>query len=416
MSRIFISYKRVDKERVFDLKKLIETHTGEKCWIDIDGIESDAQFKNVIINAIRDCEIFLFMYSGAHSKIVDFEKDWTIRELNFASSKNKRIVFVNIDKSPLTDEFIFDYGTKQQIDGTSTAAIDKLITDLIKWLSLALQKDNSAKNFTTPTSRPLTMQSIHNTIEGQTICAEVPKTKSDISKNILLKSRKKNILINISIILTIIITIIVVSIFCLKTHPTQITNNLSDAGKTVNMGNERLSAVDLGLPSGKLWGNMNIGASSQSDYGNRFAWGESKNKSDYTKRNYQVPNYKNLSDTQYDIAHSSLGPGWSMPTENDFQELINNCTWIWTSVNNRMGYKIIGTNGNHIFLPAAGWAHDGSTEYQNLYGYYWTSDKANDTFAKGLLFSNTEIKTGNGYLYYGRCVRPIYYARSIVAQ
>lgn len=117
--RIFISYKRVDKKKVFNLKGEIESCTGEKCWIDIDGIESDAQFKNVIINAIKDCEVMLFMYSKAHSLITDFEKDWTIRELNFAANKNKRIVFVNLDGTPLTDEFSFDYGLKQQVDGQS---------------------------------------------------------------------------------------------------------------------------------------------------------------------------------------------------------------------------------------------------------------------------------------------------------
>ena len=49
MSRIFISYKRADKDKVFELKEKIEAATGEKCWIDLDGIESDAQFVNIIM-------------------------------------------------------------------------------------------------------------------------------------------------------------------------------------------------------------------------------------------------------------------------------------------------------------------------------------------------------------------------------
>lgn len=135
MARIFISYKRVDKERVFKIKDQIEAALGEKCWIDLDGIESDAQFKNVIIRAINECEIVLFMYSKVHSNIIDFEKDWTMRELNFARKKNKRIVFVNLDGSPLTDEFEFDYGTQQQVDALSSSAIDRLVKDLRKWKS-----------------------------------------------------------------------------------------------------------------------------------------------------------------------------------------------------------------------------------------------------------------------------------------
>ena len=136
MSRIFISYKRVDKDKVFKIKDQIESTLGEKCWIDLDGIESDAQFKNVIIKAIKNCEVFLFMYSQTHSTIKDFAKDWTMRELNFAEKKEKRIVFINIDGTPLTDEFEFDFGTKQQIDARSNDAVCRLLRDLRRWLDI----------------------------------------------------------------------------------------------------------------------------------------------------------------------------------------------------------------------------------------------------------------------------------------
>lgn len=141
MARIFISYKRKDKDKVFRIKEKIESVLGEKCWIDLDGIESDAQFKNVIINAINNCEVVLFMYSQCHAMIEDYERDWTVRELNFAQRKGKRIVFVNIDKSQLTDAFEFDYGTKQQVDGTSEESINKLIKDLSTWLNISLAKN-----------------------------------------------------------------------------------------------------------------------------------------------------------------------------------------------------------------------------------------------------------------------------------
>lgn len=150
MARIFISYKRVDKVNVFKIKDQIEATLGVKCWIDLDGIESDAQFKNVIINAINECEVVLFMYSKQHTKIKDFENDWTIREHNFAKKKNKRIVFVNLDGSTLTDIFEFDYGTKQQIDARSQTSMYKLITDLKLWLKLPSVNDfdNNVKRST----------------------------------------------------------------------------------------------------------------------------------------------------------------------------------------------------------------------------------------------------------------------------
>lgn len=134
--KIFISYKRDDKEKVIKIKDLIEKEIGLKCWIDVDGIESDAQFANVIIGAINKAQVLLFMYSRSHTKIEDYENDWTIREINFAQKKHKRIVFVNLDGSPLTDWFELFFGTKQQVYYSSDIAMRNLISDLKKWLKV----------------------------------------------------------------------------------------------------------------------------------------------------------------------------------------------------------------------------------------------------------------------------------------
>lgn len=133
-NKIFISYKRYDKDIIFKIKDYIESNVGVKCWIDLDGIESDAQFANVIIKAINEAKVFLFMYSSSHAKIEDYDKDWTVREISFAQKKNKRIVFVNIDKTPLTDWFELIFGTKQQVDASSDTAMQKLCKDLKKWV------------------------------------------------------------------------------------------------------------------------------------------------------------------------------------------------------------------------------------------------------------------------------------------
>jgi uncharacterized protein YegL len=134
--KIFISYKRVDKEKVIRIKRQIEEKLDLTCWFDVDGIESDAQFANVIINAINECEVFLFMYSHAHSEINDLDNDWTIREINFAQKKKKRIVFVNIDGAELTDWFEMMFGTKQQVEANSEQAMRKLLLDISNWLDL----------------------------------------------------------------------------------------------------------------------------------------------------------------------------------------------------------------------------------------------------------------------------------------
>lgn len=145
MARIFISYKRADKEKVFAIKDKIEAATGEKCWIDLDGIESDAQFERVIINAINQAEIFLFIYSQQHILINDVDNDWTIKEINFAQLKKKRIVFINIDKSPLTDWFMWKFGSKQQVDATSKDAFNHLLQDINKWLKVETVNINTSE-------------------------------------------------------------------------------------------------------------------------------------------------------------------------------------------------------------------------------------------------------------------------------
>lgn len=141
MSRIFISYKRADKEKVFKIKEKIESKLGEKCWIDLDGIESDAQFVSVIIKAIDKAEIVLFMYSYEHSFITNYEKDWTIRELSYADTEEKRIVFVNIDGSPLTKWFKFMYSQKQQVDATSNESLIQLNKNLKCWLNITTNSE-----------------------------------------------------------------------------------------------------------------------------------------------------------------------------------------------------------------------------------------------------------------------------------
>lgn len=146
MNRIFISYKRTDKKKVFRLKQRIEYTIKEKCWLDLDGIESDEQFISVIMTAINDAQIVLFMYSSAHKDIKDYECDWTIRELSYAQKRGKRIVFINLDGSVLTDWFEFNYGLKQQIDARKDEDIKRLLIDLKKWLKISEITENKLLN------------------------------------------------------------------------------------------------------------------------------------------------------------------------------------------------------------------------------------------------------------------------------
>lgn len=134
--KIFISYSRDDKNTVFDIKSEIEQHIGSQCWIDLNGIESDKEFSDIIISAINHCEIFIFMYSRKSSVSA-----WTKKELNFAEKKNKRIIFVNIDNSKLSDWYLFNYSGHDIISHSKKDEMDKLYRDLKTWCGVSEMAD-----------------------------------------------------------------------------------------------------------------------------------------------------------------------------------------------------------------------------------------------------------------------------------
>lgn len=110
--------------------------------------------------------------------------------------------------------------------------------------------------------------------------------------------------------------------------------------------------VDLGLPSGNLWADRNIGATSVTNFGGYYAFGELKTKSTYTEQNYKGPGTNvNIAGTEYDVATKKYGEGWQMPSEADFQELLDNCV-AETVMQGTAGLrKFPGPNGNSILFP-----------------------------------------------------------------
>jgi hypothetical protein len=134
MERIFISYKRADGEKVYKLIDKIEKTLGVKCWYDLDGIETAAQFMSKICTAIDNAEVVLFMHSSAHLGI-NYEKDWTVKELNYAHMTKKRVVLVKLDDAPLKNLFLMEYGTRNNIDSRRPDQWEKLMKDLSRWLN-----------------------------------------------------------------------------------------------------------------------------------------------------------------------------------------------------------------------------------------------------------------------------------------
>ena len=230
-------------------------------------------------------------------------------------------------------------------------------------------------------------------------------------------------------------------------------------------------AVDLGLPSGTKWANMNVGAEKAEGYGLFFAWGELvgytsvaegelKDGYYYTmtdgrlfdwasykwinkgQRRWQQINKYQVDDGQTngcwydsdgnfigdgkptldladDAARANWGGDWRMPTYDDLKELVDNTTSEWTTMNGVKGRKFTAKNkakdGNiySIFLPAAGDRSDGELVYQTSGGYYWSSSVASSKwtcFAYALYFDSGPVYITEG-IFDLRCrgfnVRPV---------
>ena len=137
--------------------------------------------------------------------------------------------------------------------------------------------------------------------------------------------------------------------------------------------------IDLGLPSGTIWAGWNVGATSPEEYGDYYAWGETTTKEDYSEATYKYWNKKyinigsNISGTKYDVARQKWGGSWRMPTKAEIDELTNKCKWTLCKYKGVSGYKVIGPNGNSIFLPAAGYRLGTSLRNDGIFGYYWSA-------------------------------------------
>ena len=174
--------------------------------------------------------------------------------------------------------------------------------------------------------------------------------------------------------------------------------------------------VDLGLPSGTKWATCNIGASTPVEAGDYFSWGEiesSKNRQGGSLKSNTRLYGKNVDENdvkgvaKFDVATSMWGDDWRMPTNTEFQELIDNCTWEWTTINESKGYKVTGKNGNSIFLPAAGSQYTIQPDTQEI-GYYWSTSPGWDNYdAYHLYFTRDNPITKSSKRYYGFSVRPV---------
>ena len=170
--------------------------------------------------------------------------------------------------------------------------------------------------------------------------------------------------------------------------------------------------VDLGLSV--KWAPFNIGATSPTECGDYFAWGEIETKTEYTEAN-SLTHGIYMDDIggnpQYDAARAIWGSTWRLPSREEIEEIVAECTWEWTSVDGMNGCKITGPNGNHIFVPAAGCYIGAELKMLGQNGMYHSYKMCGDyvNFSYGFHFGEGADNYQLDWLYraYGRSIRPV---------
>jgi hypothetical protein len=192
--------------------------------------------------------------------------------------------------------------------------------------------------------------------------------------------------------------------------------------------------VDLGLPSGLKWASCNVGATKPEDFGLYFAWGETQGYSGITDEkqfswtdyklcggsNSTLTKYNNKSSygtvdnlttlEQVDDAAYTSDKTCRMPTYDDFIELTANTTSTWETLNGVKGRRFTSkTNGNSIFVPAAGYCSGGSVDNVGSVGFLWSSSLGgfSSRYAWGLYFNSDNVDMSTYYRYFGLTVRAV---------
>ena len=186
---------------------------------------------------------------------------------------------------------------------------------------------------------------------------------------------------------------------------------------------------------GSIWATCNVGASSPEEYGGYYAWGETAEKDNYewdtykwcggtdrtlTKycytKTYGTIDKKIVLDLEDDAAYVNLSTNWRMPTSEEWEELVDNCTWTWTDDYNSTGVAgyivtsdVTGYTDNSIFLPAAGTREGEDLAADAEIGYYWSSSllKSRSNCAYYLAFISDEMNVDSSNRYSGLTVRPV---------
>ena len=465
---IFISYSRKDFKVVSKIAQKV-SDAGYSVWMDVDGIESGDEFKSKIAFAIKNSKLFLFFSSLASNKSewTVKEVNYAIKKkipiipirLDNADYNDS----VDFDLAGL--DFI-QYDDALGID----FVIQKLMRSLEKKVKPSIKKNVSVNKETLLSSCTVTLDKggVNKDVKvtgGNDVAKNIGKIVLAVlvivvfgcivfalGNNTSKQRDESHVLDSLAIVKRQFedsIAKIKYEQFrkdsiaeqtrlesgrkqreaeCIATENKRKETERIAAEKrkqqqlqaTIINGHEY---VDLGLSV--KWATCNVGATKPEEYGGYYAWGETEEKDNYNWSTYKwfngsykkyctrtvfgtVDNKTHL-DPEDDVAHVKWGGSWRMPTKAELYELLNNCTWTWTTQNDVNGYKVTGPNGNSIFLPAAGYRDGTSLSDCGSNGSYWSGSlyESLSDYAYNLNFYSGYY----GWDYYFRCngftVRPV---------
>lgn len=326
---VFISYRR---EGGYDTAKHIYdllTRDGYKVCFDIDTLRN-GDFNTQLLTQIEECNDFILIVDqNAFDRTIDINfdpnKDWLRRELAHALKCDKNIIPIFLS-------------------GISSFP-NELPNDIIG---------------VTTKNGPEYSRYYFNDFYTK------------LKKRFLSRKSQLTRILYILAALLLITSICFASSFMCKSRDSETTHNMID-------GHEY---VDLGLSV--KWATTNLGANVPCEIGDYYTWGGLE---PYGETNSESPFENSVVDRisgyiGYDTAMHVWGTGWRMPTQKEFEELINKCTWIWeTSSHDGVlaeGYKVVGPNGNSIFLPVTGhgptYNDEGLIAMNPFNGTYWSGD------------------------------------------
>lgn len=189
--------------------------------------------------------------------------------------------------------------------------------------------------------------------------------------------------------------------------------------------------IDLDLPSGLKWAKCNVGAEKETEWGVYFMWGSTTpntvSECTWTKApfnngssNYNETYFNSVKDTvcpngilakEYDAASQIMGGEWRMPTQTEYQELLDYTNHEWTTINGVKGRKFASKTdeSKYIFIPAAGCYYSGSIYGGDSFGLVWSSslDPSYNDYALELGFKSDSYDIYDYYRCYGFSVRGV---------